>query len=137
MPGQRTRILGFQLFKYDIRGFLQWGFNFYNSQFSTHPVNPFLSNDGDGFSPAGDCFQVYPGDNGMPIESVRMMHMNEAVCDMRALELLASLIGKEEAVRLMEENIEPIEFDKYPRSAAYLLETRKRINRAIIQNLKK
>lgn len=137
MPGQRTRILGLQMFKYDIKGFLQWGFNFYNSQFSTHPVNPFLSNDGDGFSPAGDCFQVYPGDNGMPIESVRMMHMNEAVCDMRALHMLASLTGKDEAVKLIEENIEPIEFDKYPKSAAYLIETRRRINRAIIENLKK
>lgn len=137
MPGQRTRILGLQMFKYDIKGFLQWGFNFYNSQFSTHPVNPFLSNDGDGFSPAGDCFQVYPGDNGKPIESVRVMHMNEAVCDMRALQLLASLIGKEEAVKLIEEGIEPIEFDKYPKSASYLLETRRRINHAIIENLNK
>ena len=137
MPGQRTRILGLQMFKYDIKGFLQWGFNFYNSQFSTHPVNPFLSNDGDGFSPAGDCFQVYPGDKGMPIESVRMMHMQEAVDDMRALEMLSSLIGKEEAVRLIEENIEPIEFDVYPKSASYLLETRKKINRAIMNNLSK
>lgn len=137
MPGQRTRILGMQMFKYDIKGFLQWGFNFYNSQFSTHPVNPFLSNDGDGFSPAGDCFQVYPGDKGMPIESVRMMHMEEAVNDMRALEMLSGLIGKDEAVSLIEKDIEPIEFDKYPKSASYILETRKRVNRAIMDALQK
>lgn len=136
MPGQRTRILGMQLFKYDIKGFLQWGFNFYNSQLSTHPVNPFLSNDGDGFSPAGDCFQVYPGDGGMPIESVRMMHMNEAIYDMRALELLSSLIGKEKTVALIEKDIDPIEFDVYPKSASYILETRKRVNREIMKALK-
>ncbi|MBQ9856590.1 MAG: hypothetical protein IJO53_10420, partial [Clostridia bacterium] len=76
-------------------------------------------------------------DKGIPIESVRMMHMEEAVNDMRALEMLSNLIGKDEAVSLIEKDIEPIEFDKYPKSASYILETRKRINRAVMDALHK
>ena len=36
MPSRRVRILGFLLYKYDIKGFLHWGFNFYNTSLSYH-----------------------------------------------------------------------------------------------------
>ena len=39
-------------------------------------MNPFLTTDGDGFSPAGDCYIVYPGKNLMPIETIRLMSMD-------------------------------------------------------------
>ncbi|MBQ3078578.1 MAG: DUF4091 domain-containing protein [Clostridia bacterium] len=131
MPSQRTRIIGVQMYKYNIEGFLQWGFNFYNAQFSEYTVNPFMTNDGDGFTPAGDCFQVYPGKDLRPIESIRIMLMDEAVNDMRALDLLESLRGKDFVMNLIEDGVAPIEFDVYPKDGAYLLNLRKKVNREI------
>ncbi len=41
MPSSRNRVIGHQLFAYDCAGFLNWGFNFYNSELSRRPINPF------------------------------------------------------------------------------------------------
>jgi hypothetical protein len=131
MPGQRTRILGVQLYKFDIEGFLQWGYNFYNSQYSTHPVNPWITTDGDGFSPAGDTFQVYPGADGKPVESLRMMLADEAISDLRALKLLESLTDKKFVMSIVEDGIAPITFSEYPRDAEYLIGLRRRVNAEI------
>lgn len=136
MPGARTRILGVQLYKFSIEGFLHWGYNFYNSIYSVRPLDPHRITDGDGFAPAGDAFQVYPGKGGAPEESIRMMLASEAVQDMRALQLLESLAGREEALRLLEDGLDaPIEFDRYPRESAWLLALRQRVNAAIMERL--
>lgn len=136
MPSARNRILGVQLYKYQIEGFLQWGYNFYNSQYSDYPVNPYEITDGDGFSPAGDCFQVYPGADGQPEESIRMMVTAEAMYDMRAFEMLESLAGRDAVMALIEDHLsEEITFKKYPTSAGYLLALRDRVNREIMARL--
>lgn len=131
MPSYRNRILGFQLYKYGLAGFLQWGYNFYGAQYSDYPVDPFRVTDGDGFAPAGDAFQVYPGKDGRPLESLRMMVTAEAMDDLRALRLLESLRGRDFVMGILEDGVEPITFENYPRSADYILETRERVNRAI------
>jgi hypothetical protein len=131
MPSCRNRILGFQLYKYDIAGFLHWAYNFYGAQFSDYQIDPFRVTDGDGFAPAGDAFQVYPGKDGRPLESLRMMVTAEAMDDLRAFRLLESLKGKDYVMAILEDGIEPITFDRYPRSADYILETREKVNRAI------
>lgn len=136
MPSSRNRILGVQMYKYDIEGFLQWGFNFYNSQYSNYPINPYLITDGDGFAPAGDCYQVYPGANGMPEDSIRFMVKFLALQDMRAFKLLETLKGKDFVLELIDgELIEPVTFDKYPTSDAYILRLRERVNREIVKAL--
>ena len=131
MPSARTRILGVQLYKYRIAGFLQWGYNFYNAQFSEYTVNPFLTTDGDGFSPAGDCYIVYPGKNLMPIETIRLMSMDEAMNDLRALNLLEQLRGRDFTMKLVEADVAPIEFDRYPIAPSYLTSLRQRVNAEI------
>ena len=136
MPSARNRILGVQLYKYDIEGFLQWGFNFYNSQYSLYPVNPYLINDADGAFPAGDSFQVYPGKGGMPEDSIRFMVKFHAIEDMRAFKLLETLKGKDFVLELIDGTLtEPITFDKYPTGDAYLLHLRERVNREIVKAL--
>ena len=45
MPSARNRILGVQLYLYRMKGFLHWGYNFYNSQHSVSAVNPYLVTD--------------------------------------------------------------------------------------------
>ncbi|MBQ8552126.1 MAG: DUF4091 domain-containing protein [Clostridia bacterium] len=132
MPGQRTRVLGSQLFKYNIKGFLQWAFNFWYSQYSYHPVNPFSDTCGDYFSPAGDTFSVYPGPDGKALYSLHALHFYEALQDLRALRLLETKIGHDAVVALIEEDCaEPMTFRSYPRSQEYLLSLRERINAAI------
>jgi hypothetical protein len=136
MPAARSRMIGVQLYKFRIAGLLQWGYNFYNNQYSDKPVNPFLSTDGDGFTPAGDCFIVYPGVNGQVWPSLRSAAVKQAMYDQRALELLESFIGREEVVKLIEDGIAPIEFDVYPRSPDWLPRLRAKVN-ALIEKYSK
>lgn len=131
MPGARTRVLGAQLYKFEIEGFLQWGFNFYYSQGSDYPINPWLDTDCDGFTPAGDAYQVYPGPGGQPVESMRLMLVDQALQDLRAMQLLESLSDRETVLRLIDEDIPPIRFASYPHEDAWVLGLRQRINREI------
>ncbi len=136
MPSARNRILAVQLFKYHIKGFLQWGFNFYYSQYSDHRINPYLSLDGDGFVPAGDTFQVYPGIDGKPEESIRMAVTRDAMQDLRAFEMLAELESDSFVTALIDEGLETgVTFSDYPSQPEYLLELRKKVNAAIMERL--
>lgn len=133
MPSSRNRILAAQLFKYDIKGFLQWGYNFYYAQYSDHMINPYLCTDGDGFVPAGDTFQVYPGWNGEPEESIRMAVTRDAMQDLRAFEMLAELESRSYVNGLIDEGVEAgVTFASYPHDDSYLTQLRKKVNRAIM-----
>ncbi|MGI6238576.1 MAG: DUF4091 domain-containing protein [Christensenellales bacterium] len=131
MPSYRNRILAQQLYKFGIEGFLQWGYNFYHAQFADYPIDPFLITDGDGFAPAGDAFQVYPGAGGVPLESIRMMVTAQAMEDLRAFQLLEQLRGRAFVMAILEDGVAPITFEQYPRSADYIHRTRECVNREI------
>jgi len=136
MPSSRNRILAAQLFKYNIKGFLQWGYNFYYSQYSDHAVNPYLSADGDGFVPAGDTFQVYPGMNCEPEESLRMAVTRDAMQDLRAFEMLAGLESRTYVNSLIDEGLdEEITFASYPQTDDYLMQLRKKVNKAVMERI--
>jgi len=133
MPSHRSRVLGIQLWKFRCAGFLQWGYNFWNSQFSLHPINPFECSDAGGAFPSGDAYVVYPGEDGAPLCSLRLKVFHEALQDMRALQLLEETIGYDAALALVEEGLDtPISFSEYPRGAAWLLGVRERVNRALM-----
>lgn len=136
MPGERTRILGVQMYRHGIKGFLQWGLNHYFSELSLVRVNPFLTTDGDGCWPAGDPFNLYPGPGGEPMESLRSMQMRAALADMRALELLESLTGREHVQELIDGLAEyEVTFRHYPRGERYILDLRERVSREITDGL--
>lgn len=127
MPSARNRVLGYQLYKFGITGFLHWGYNFYYSQHSRFQLDPFRETDGGSWVPAGDAFVVYPGSNG-PLESLRLKVLMEGLQDMRALQLLESLIGKERTLEILEDGLtSPLTFSEYPHGAEWILETRSRI----------
>lgn len=133
-PSARNRILGMQLYKFGIKGFLHWGYNFWNTQYSRKAINPFQVTDAGLAFPSGDAFVVYPGEDG-PIESLRLKVFVEGLQDMRALQLLEQLVGRGKAVQVLEEGLDrPITFKQYPRSAEWLLAKREQINRLIAQH---
>lgn len=103
MPAARNRALGMQLFKYNIVGFLHWGYNFYNTCHSYSDINPFSDQSGEDWVPAGDMFLVYPGKDGKPMESTRYLVFDDGLKDMRAMKLCASLYSHEEVVKAIEE----------------------------------
>ncbi|MDR6881077.1 DUF4091 domain-containing protein [Bacillus sp. 3255] len=130
-PSERNRIIGFQLYKFKIKGFLHWGYNFWYSQYARKMVNPFVQTDADRSFPSGDAFLVYPGEDG-PIESIRMVVFYEALQDVRALEKLESLIGRESTVNLIEEGLDqPLTFSEYPHDPQWLIGKREQINQLV------
>ncbi|WP_169083960.1 DUF4091 domain-containing protein [Paenibacillus sp. PL91] len=133
MPSSRNRVIGLQLYKFGLKGFLHWGFNFWYSQYSIdQKLDPYRSTDAKLGFPSGDSYLVYPGEEG-PVESIRLEVLYEAMQDLRALELLEQKIGKEQTLKLLEEGLtEPLTFSVYPKgSGEWLLATRERINQAL------
>ncbi len=136
MPSARNRIFGVQLYKYGIEGILQWGYDFYNTQYSLDRIDPYAVTDAGGWVPSGDAFQVYPGRGGQPEESIRLMVKAQALYDLRAFRLLESLTDKAFVLRLIEDGLsEPVTFSRYPKSDVYLLRLRNRVNREIMARI--
>jgi len=132
MPSARNRIIGVQLYKFDIEGFLHWGYNFYNSRRSLEPINPYMVTDADSAFSAGDPFVVYPGRGLMPVESIRLMVFFHALQDLRALRLLEQMAGRAAVLELLEEEAAAlITFACYPREASYIMGLREKVNCAI------
>lgn len=117
MPLQRTRILGMQLYLNGIKGFLHWGYNFYNAAGSRWQVDPYRDTSAGGYFPSGDSYIVYPAKNGVNT-SLRYEAMREAFQDYALLKSLEKVKGRAFTERLLaEEGIEG--FTEYPRSIAW------------------
>lgn len=132
MPLWRTRSIGLQLYRYNIVGFLHWGYNFYNNMHSRDAINPYLDTCAGYAFPAGDAFSVYPAQDGSALESVRILSFYEALQDVRALRLAETLCGRERVIEEIERIFgEEIRFDRCAKSAKPLLEIREKINEMI------
>ena len=132
MPAARTRMLGVQMYRYQLEGFLQWGYNFYHTQLSLANLNPYEVTDAGGVFPSGDAFQVYPGADGKPEESIRFMLNHLAMQDLRALEALEALQGREQVLRLLEECAQgPLTLTDYPRDTVFFDRLRQRVNKEL------
>lgn len=119
MPSSRTRAIGVQMYRAGIVGFLQWGYNFYYTQYSTRLVDPYLETSGGDVFPSGDAFSVYPYKDGA-IPSLRLKVFGQALDDIRLLRLLERKIGKERVVRLIDETAgREVTFDFCPEEDFY------------------
>ena len=132
MPSYRNRCFGYQLYRYQVTGFFHWALNFYNAQLSVHPIDPYLVTDAEGGFPAGDAFSVYPGPCG-PLPSLRSLVFREALQDLRALQLLEDRIGRESTLRLLEECVGEVTFDRCAQDAATILRLRQKIAETYLQ----
>ncbi len=120
MPSHRNRILGIQMYKFGIKGFLHWGYNFYFSQLSRYPINPYTTTSADGVFPSGDPFSVYPTHNG-PIPSLRAKVFYEALQDMRVCLALEEKIGREAVVAMIDREAGmAVTFADYPRNSTFV-----------------
>ena len=100
-------------------------------------IDPFAVTDADGAFPSGDAFVVYPGPDGTPWKSLRLLTFNEALNDLRAFRLLESFTSREFVMDLLEGDLSgEITFFDYPQDAAYLLNLRQRVNQEIKARLK-
>ena len=136
MPLWRTRSIGLHFYKFNIVGFLHWGYNFYNNSLSRNPINPYLDTCAGFMFPAGDAFSVYPAQNGEALESIRILSFYDALQDVRAFQLAEQLCGRERVIAEMEALFgEEIRFDRCAKSAEPLLKIRERINQMIQENV--
>lgn len=128
MPSARNRIMGVLMYLYNIKGFLHWGFNFYNSRLSKEHIDPFLDTHANYAFPSGDSFLVYPGTEKEPWSSIRGEVQMEGLNDLRALEALEALAGREVVEELIYEGqSKPFTFTSYPKEASYLYELRRKL----------
>ena len=117
MPLQRTRILGCQLYQTGVTGFLHWGFNFYNSGLSYSTINPYAVTNAGGAFPPGDCFIVYPNENGVNL-SMRSESIRMGFEDYDLLYTLEQKVGREKVQAMLEiEGI--VGYTQYPRDAVW------------------
>ncbi|MGM9647770.1 MAG: DUF4091 domain-containing protein [Eubacteriales bacterium] len=136
MPLWRTRSIGMQMYKFDIAGFLHWGFNHFNNCGSIDAINPYTDLSGDYWVPAGDTHSVYPAQNGTALESIRIISFYEALQDLRAMKLAETVCGKEILVSEMEKRFGgEIRFDRCAHDAVTLLSVREYVNSVIKQSL--
>lgn len=133
MPAYRNRILGSQLYKNESAGFLHWGFNFWFKQYSLGVVNPYEDTCAGGGFPAGDSFMAYPVDkDGDVVTSTRLHVFNEGLQDLRAMKLLESLTDRQTVETLL---TDLDGFDTFPKSSAYILDLRQKVNSLIREKL--
>ena len=124
----RNRSIALMLYKYDFKGFLHWGFNFYNTSGSYKHVNPFLDTSAGNIFQSGDPFSVYPGDGGEPWESMRLVSFYEGLFDMRVFTLCESLYSRDEVISALESELgEEIKPSTYVNDSASYLRIRERI----------
>lgn len=131
MPLARTRIIGTQMFKYNIAGFLQWGYNFYYNKGSRDLINPFCESTGDYFVQSGDAYSVYPGFGGVALESIRISAFYDAIQDLRAMKLCEQLYGHDFVVAEIEKVYGEVRFGRCPSTSEDMLAIRRRIDELI------
>ncbi len=120
MPSYRNRVIGLQMYKYDVKGFLQWGYNFYNSQLSRMKTNPYMSTSNNKSYVPGDAFSVYPlADGAAP--SLRAVVFKEALDDIEVCRKLEEFIGKDAVVKMIDDAAGMnITFKEYPRNKEFI-----------------
>ena len=126
-PSIRNRILGTLLYKFECEGFLHWGYNFYNSQLSIRPLDPFKETDAGGAFPAGDGFVVYPGKNGEPMPSLRQKVFYDGIQDISALKALEEKTSREHVLNVIKKELGEIDFTHYPMDNERFLAFRSRV----------
>ncbi|MEA4916834.1 glycoside hydrolase domain-containing protein [Proteiniphilum sp.] len=128
LPLIKTRIMHWINYKYQIDGYLHWGFNWWND-------NPFVdttdTNDAVGnFLPPGDAWIVYPGYRKL-YSSIRLEAMRDGINDNTLLRMLEA---KEPALAKKMADSIVYKFDWYDTSITHFRKIRKKILTALAED---
>ena len=115
------------MYKYNIKGFLHWGLNFYNAEHSLYPIDPYMTTSSDQAFPSGDPFILYPAKNDV-YGSIRGEITYEAIQDMNICFALEEKIGREATVKMIDDAAGfSLRFDNYPKGKDYLEKLRRKM----------
>lgn len=83
----KIRMSGWLFYRWPLKGFLHWGYNYWHTNMSKTFLDPFQVSDGGHWPgwPYGDPFMVYPGEKG-PLDSIRWEVFAESLQDYALLQ---------------------------------------------------
>lgn len=133
MPSARCRVLGTLFYLYDIKGFLQWGYNFWYSQYSVREIDPYAESDAGGAFPSGDAYQVYPAPDGTAYASLRLKVFRDALQDLRLMQQLEALTDRKtvEKIIFKGSKVKKFTFSEYPTDGVWYEDLHTRLTEAI------
>lgn len=136
MPSWRNRVLGVLLYWLKMDGFLNWGYNFWFSRESLdQDLDPWHDPCAGGDFSGGGSFVVYPGPDGQPVSSIHYEVFAEALQDVRALDLLERLAGRERALDTIRKTLPPdfgdLSLTHYPHDREWVWNVRAAVDAAI------
>lgn len=125
LPLIKTRLLHWINYKYNIKGYLHWGFNYWND-------DPFgettgINSEGGNVLPTGDSWIVYPGYHKL-YSSIRLESMRDGINDYTLLEMLEKK-NPELAKHIIDNMV--FRFDWYDTSIKHFRKARKEILSAL------
>ncbi len=127
---ERNRMIGVQMYSYKVKGFLQWGYNFYYDCMSHGFTDPCLEA-GIFRMSCGTSYLVYP-DRGLGCyQSTRQKVFGEGLCDQRALKTLEKAIGREGVEKIIEKHFGAVTFEVGPTTPEQYLAFREDVNKAL------
>lgn len=115
------RTIGWLLYALDAKGFLHWGYNYWQRSQQRTLVDPFLEQSAGAWPgwPYGDPFQVYPGPDG-PIDSIRWEVFSLGLQDYGLLERMG--------VNRTDPELQPLQgYDRYPRDPGWISMARRHL----------
>lgn len=132
----KTRMIGTQIFRYNAKGFLHWGYNYYYGRMTHGIFDPATDPYGYRNMP-GASYLVYPGFDRTCRPSIREKQMCDAMNDYRALRLLEGLVGRDETLKICAEALGTDKIDVYtlPSDPLAIVKMREAVNKAIEENL--
>ncbi|MHC4885126.1 MAG: DUF4091 domain-containing protein [Planctomycetota bacterium] len=120
-PLTKIRMTGFLLYRWPFKGFLHWGYNYWNRCQKNEVIDPFTVSDGGNWPgwPFGDTFLVYPGENG-PIDSIRWETFAAGLQDYALLQSVA--LDRDDKL------FAPLkDFQDFPKTEAWITKARKKV----------
>lgn len=124
---EKNRALGYQMYMYNVEGFLNWGYNCWYNVMSRGLSDPKSQTNTFGLS-AGSSFLVYPENDGTPIQSIRHKVFGEGIRDFRALKLLEKEKGRKTCEKLVEKHFGKVTFQTLPTGPKQMLAFRAELN---------
>lgn len=128
---ERNRMIGVQMYAYKVKGFLQWGYNFYYDCLSHGFTDPCLD-PGIFRMSCGTSYLVYPDRELGCYQSTRQKVFGEGLNDQRALKTIEKLKGREVVEALIEKHFGEVSFKTGPSSPEQYLAFRDDLNKAFM-----